>query len=138
MAGVIINGIKYVETMNKNDLKKRSLEDNIYFTLRDIFWNCDDPRDCDLANHFNRILTNNVSYDEVNDIVNYTDVVRDSNSKFVNELYNYLNNFKKTRMYFSEDNISENLDQLIKLDDWWEQFEHLVVELEKVKTSKIN
>lgn len=41
-------------------------------------------------------------------------------------------------MYFSEDNISENLDQLIKLDDWWEQFEFLVVELEKVKTSKTN
>lgn len=75
MAGVIIDGIKYIETMNKNDLKKRSLEDNIYFTLRDIFWNCNDTADCDLANHFNGILTNNVSYDETNDIVNYTNVI---------------------------------------------------------------
>ena len=39
--GRIINGIKYIYLINDNEFKKKSLYDNIYFTLRDIFANAD-------------------------------------------------------------------------------------------------
>ena len=35
----LISGIKYLELHNSRELKKISLEDNVYFTLRDIFLN---------------------------------------------------------------------------------------------------
>ena len=40
--GILSNGIKYVELMNDNELKNKSLEDNVYHTLRDIFANADE------------------------------------------------------------------------------------------------
>lgn len=35
----IFNNIKYLQLANENYLKSKSLEDNVYFTLRDIFNN---------------------------------------------------------------------------------------------------
>jgi hypothetical protein len=37
MAGRLIEGIRYIGLMNDNSFKSKSLEDNVYFTLRDIF-----------------------------------------------------------------------------------------------------
>lgn len=42
--------------MNDNTLKSKSLEDNVYFTLRDIFWNGDYDQ-CISANYYNGITT---------------------------------------------------------------------------------
>jgi len=64
MSGRLINGIKYMYINDDNDFKKKSLEDNIYFTLRDIFWNCDSPDTCFEANYFNGRLTNNICFEE--------------------------------------------------------------------------
>jgi len=55
MAGRIINGIKYIELLNDNNLKNKSFEDCVYFTLRDIFWNVD-ARDCMMANNLERCV----------------------------------------------------------------------------------
>ena len=41
MAGKIIDGVKYILLYNENYPKNKSLEDNVYFTLRDIFCNAD-------------------------------------------------------------------------------------------------
>lgn len=37
MVGRIIDNIEYIEVLFNNKLKSKSLEDNIYYTLRDIF-----------------------------------------------------------------------------------------------------
>ena len=39
MAGKRINGIEYIHLFNCNDFKKNSLYDNLYLTLKEIFWN---------------------------------------------------------------------------------------------------
>ena len=39
--GRIINGNKYICLHNNNEFKNISLEDNVYFTMRDIFLNGD-------------------------------------------------------------------------------------------------
>ncbi len=39
MSAIIINGIKYLRLCNGYKLKNLSLEDNVYFSLRDIFIN---------------------------------------------------------------------------------------------------
>ena len=45
MVGRIIDNVEYIELLYNNDLKSKSLEDNAYHTLRDIFWNCDEDYD---------------------------------------------------------------------------------------------
>ncbi len=51
MGGITIDNIKYIYIRdNDNDLKFTSLTDNVYFTLSDIFWNCEDSCSMDLAN----------------------------------------------------------------------------------------
>ena len=48
----IINNIKYIHLSNENHLKNKSLEDNVYFTLRDIFYNISGFDYCMEANAF--------------------------------------------------------------------------------------
>ena len=73
--GRLFNGIKYIYLMNENNLKKNSLNDNIYFTLRDIFANCNTSY-CLMANDFNSDLTNNIYFED-----------RKMNFKYSNSLY---------------------------------------------------
>ena len=56
MSGLLIDGIKYMCIMDNNDLKKKSLGDNVYFTLRDIFWNSMSADTVFHANNFNEKL----------------------------------------------------------------------------------
>ena len=58
----IFNDIKYLQLANENHLKSKSLEDNVYFTLRDIFNNVSGFDNCMEANVFNDALTNGISY----------------------------------------------------------------------------
>ena len=62
MSGIKYNGIKYLYLNHPNDWKTKSLEDNIYFTMRDIFVNIDDFQFAMEANMFNDKLTNGVVY----------------------------------------------------------------------------
>ena len=59
----LIGGVKYLQLCNLNELKKLSLEDNVYFTLRDIFLNYGYSYDMLRANDFNDKLTNNICYE---------------------------------------------------------------------------
>jgi hypothetical protein len=55
---------KYIELVNNNEFKNKSLEDNVYFTLRDIFWNIS-VNEFELmcsANELAGELTNNIPY----------------------------------------------------------------------------
>ena len=62
--GRLINGVKYIHLMNDNEFKKKSLEDNVYFTLRDIFANADSADTIMEANYFNGRLTGCICFEE--------------------------------------------------------------------------
>jgi hypothetical protein len=62
--GIIYNDIKYLYLINPNHLKKKSLGDNVYFTLRDIFQNINDFQFAMESNTYNAKLTNGVFYEE--------------------------------------------------------------------------
>ena len=147
MAGRLINGIKYIGLMNDNSLKSKSLEDNVYFTLRDIFWNgdCDD---LSRANYYSGLLTNNISFEMRNDSFEYTNLLHDENSDFTQKLYNWLtrSNLYDLNLiklgYFDFDEPEEdeeiNMDHYMKYDDWWVQFEDLLNKLKSLLDSRKN
>jgi hypothetical protein len=130
MVGRIIDNEEYIELLYSNDLKSKSFEDNIYYTLRDIFWNCDEDYDLIMSNKFNKILINkNNPFENFE----YADVLYDYCSEFTQELYDYLKNFTKDRIYFIEDSVEKNKKDFyyIKLNDWWDQLQQLVKKLEE-------
>ena len=94
----IFNDIKYLQLANENHLKNKSLEDNVYFTLRDIFANVSELDYCMEANGFNTKLTNSISYEERTIDFTYTNVINDKiyihKLKF-DLLINYNNNSYK-------------------------------------------
>ena len=125
----IIDNVEYIELLYNNDLKSKSLEDNVYYTLRDIFWNCDEDYDLIMSNNFNKILKNNDSFENFE----YTDVLYDYCCEFTQELYDYLKNFTKDKIYFIEDSVEKNKKDFhyIKFDDWWDQLQQLIKKLEQ-------
>lgn len=130
MAGRIINGIKYIVLHEPNDLKKKSLEHNIYFTLRDIFWNGEE-NDCIRTNYYNNILrVNNCTYKEEG--FGFSNALRENPDNFTKNLYNYLKNFDKKQIYFTnegeEGDYETNVDYIL-FDDWWKQLQSLIDDL---------
>ena len=73
--GRIIENTKYICLYNDKSFKKFSLEDNVYFTLRDIFLNADSLDTCLEANSFNQKLTNGIYFEERTDDFTYTNVL---------------------------------------------------------------
>jgi len=131
--GKIINGTKYVHLHNNNEFKKKSLEDNIYFTLRDIFLNISDIHQCLRANEFNYKLTNHIRFEERTDAFQYANVLQ--NKEYVSELIKWLDCIKKYSFDFDDEDDNkddeddnkddEPLENYIKYDDWWVQFDEL-------------
>lgn len=162
MTGILINGIRYFKLMNDNEIKNKSLEDNVYFTLRDIFLN----GEIDMifsANEFNSILTNNICYDDRDETFKYSNVLQDGDSNYTRQLHKWLNkdvygvgtekygygvDYYKTYIFKFEE-LTEcekdclDMTQYIKFDDWWEQLKNLIkqleaqlVKLEELKSAK--
>jgi hypothetical protein len=135
MAGKLIDGFKYMGLMNDNSFKSRSLEDNVYFTLRDIFWN-GEINDVFTANHFNRLLTNNISFEERDSSFKYTNLLYDYNSNYTQDLLNWLYQIYPYKNYSFEflpleEDEEIDIDEYMKFDDWWSQFEDLRKKLEE-------
>ncbi len=86
--GIIHNDIKYILLHNEHRLKFTSLEDNVYFTLRDIFLNASQCNICLEANEYNGIITTNIRYEERNDTFTYTDKLKCKH--FVKSLYSWI------------------------------------------------
>ena len=122
--GILSNGIKYVEVMDDNELKKKSLEDNVYHTLRDIFANADEIKMCFEVNSYNSQLTDGVYFEDRTDGFDYTNALYKEN--FVKRLIDYLYKFHPIDLEFEPD-LEPDLDmtKYITLDVWWEQFEEL-------------
>jgi len=127
----IFNDIKYLQLANENHLKNKSLEDNVYFTLRDIFANVSGLDYCMEANGFNSKLTNGIYYEERKDFT-YTNVLNDKT--YVKELSVWLSYIDKSDFEFEAIEDTEDTEEkewyfdtrnLMKFDDWWLQFEEL-------------
>jgi hypothetical protein len=126
-----------------------ALEDNVYFTLRDIFLNTNQGYFITQANQYNSRLTNNIRYEDRTPIFQYTNDLK--YKVFVKSIYNWLNSINELFDFnFDEDFDSEfdkNTEELryndfgnisiiyknkfnyevkyITLDAWWEHLKEL-------------
>ena len=126
----IFNNIKYLQLANENHLKSKSLEDNVYFTLRDIFNNVSGFDNCMEANVFNDALTNGISYQERTDDFAYTNVLNDK--KYIYRLSEWLSLIHKSEFEFEALNYDATALEkekvwyydtinLFPFEDWWLQ-----------------
>jgi hypothetical protein len=135
MTGRLIDGVRYIYLNDANELKNKSLEDNIYYTLRDIFWNSR-PDYCFEANNFNSILTNNIFLENRENNFEYPNILYDYNSNFTQNLYDWLYKINKdidNVFYFIDPNENKEFDinEYMKFDDWWAQFKDLIQKIEQ-------
>ena len=115
MAGITIDNIKYISIMDDdNNLKFTSFNNRVYYTLRDIFWNCEDTRIMDLANELFKKLMDDNGY--LNVLEDYT---------YLSELYNFLSKLKDSDFYF-ENNKKQDDEVYLEFDIWYKQLQELV------------
>ncbi len=129
----IINNIKYIKTLDDNNFKKISLEDNIYFTLRDIFANISTIDYFLHTNKLNNILTNNICYEDRTCDFKYANML--NNKSFIIELRKLLKRIMipydfdiiKLCDDFTDDEKNEynNITNWIIFDEWITQFNEL-------------
>jgi len=121
MTGKRINGIEYIHLFNCNDFKKNSLYDNLYLTLKEIFWNANSTDVSMQANSYNYMLT----------IISFEDIPKDEFRKIL-ELLNRITYDKGWFEFIDlEEGEEINEDEYIRFDIWWQQFEELRVMLNK-------
>ena len=145
MAGRLIDGVRYIGLMNDNSFKSKSLEDNVYFTLRDIFWN-GKVDDVFSANHYNGLLTNGITFEKRDKYFEYANILYDYDSDYTQKLYDWLirltgnkrtstnvNGWKDSMFEFLEVDEDDEIDmaKYMKYDDWWIQLQELIKKLEK-------
>jgi hypothetical protein len=117
---------------NDSKFKQLSLEDNVYFTLRDIFLNSECIDDAFTANNFNHRLTGGIRFEDRDESFTYTNVLDDL--EYLSRLVSWLEYFKIYCFEFKDqDDASEeiNMDKYIKFDDWWDGFVKLRNQLEE-------
>ena len=124
--GRIIDGVKYIYFMNDNDFKKKSLEDNVYFTLRDIFANSESIYTCIEANNFNNCLTGGIYFEDRTKNFQYSNELYKKD--YVERLQRWLKKFNFYYFEFEEPDEDEQIDmkEYMKFDDWWVQFKELI------------
>jgi hypothetical protein len=126
MSGRTKDGIKYIYLNDSNDFKKLSLNDNLHFTLRDIWWNFNSTNIWRQSDHYNSILTNNISFEERTDNFQYTNMLQQKDDLI--KVLTWLEYFTQERFYFIKDEydyVKDDIESYMKFDDWWKQFEEL-------------
>jgi hypothetical protein len=130
----IINSIKYLQHCNDNNLKSLTLEDNVYFTLRELFYNMYELDYIMEANVFINEISGSICYEDRKSDFKYKNSLHDK--LFVDRLNKWLNHIKKSEFEFEEpyDKADDeekywyyDMKLLINFDDWWSQFEELKV-----------
>jgi len=132
--GIKYNGTNYLRLFHPNDWKQKSLEDNIYFTIRDIFQNIDDFQFAIEANMFNDKLTNGVVYEERTNDFTYMNILNEDFS-FVYKLLQWLSYI--CEYYFDFEEVVEetiDLNKYIPFDEWISQLDILKKLLDKKLT----
>jgi hypothetical protein len=138
--GKLINGIKYMCIHDVDEYKKKSLNDNFYFTLRDIFWNTNSFDDMMITNNFNRMLTDGIPFESRNNTFQYTNILYEKTE--LKKILQFINRIKQTGWFefieLKDKDEEESIDEeYILFDDWWKQFEELR-NLLKEQYEKIN
>ena len=138
--GKLINGIKYMCIHDVDEYKKKSLNDNFYFTLRDIFWNTNSFDDMMITNNFNRMLTDGIPFETRNNTFQYTNILYEKTE--LKKILQFINRIKQTGWFefieLKDKDEEESIDEeYILFDDWWKQFEELR-NLLKEQYEKIN
>ena len=150
---ILIDGVKYLKLHNLRELKKLSLEDNVYFTLRDIFYTHRYIDGVLRADDFIGKLTNNISYEDGTEKIEYTNLLMDEN--FLSSLIEWMKLIRITdfetpehcdtssKKYLDELNYwcyNVDMSEYVVLEDWMNDFNKLILELEtqleKVKLIK--
>lgn len=123
--GRIFDGVKYIHLFNDNEFKKKSLYDNVYFTLRDIVANAESPDTIMTANDFNHCLTGGICFEDRTERFQYSNELHQK--YFVEKLKSWLKKFKPNYLGFVEPYEDEQIDmkEYMKFDDWWVQFINL-------------
>lgn len=119
-----MNGIKYMYIGHNNDLKKKSLEDKLYFTLRDIFWNAGPSDVCMTANAYNAMLTNNICFEERSDCFQYKKLEKDELEK-ISRWLKYIKKNGWVEFLAPEEGEEIIEEEYMKFDDWWVEFINL-------------
>ena len=157
--GIIYNNTKYIQLTNQPWKKSLSLEDNVCFTLRDIFMNTFICRDKNIINideggDLSDQLTNDICYEDRTDTFTYTNVLSDK--AFVSRLLTWLDMIEPDRDFDVSDEVTEfeeenevivkedhciTIDETkfqgyvfdyIALDAWWEHLHDLKETLNKL------
>jgi hypothetical protein len=145
---LIFNGEIYVRMYDENELKIKSLEDNIYHTLRDISYNIFGFDWWVESNGFINPLTNGIKFEDRNDTFEYSNVLNDKEYLVrLIEWLNYIsiNDFNDVNNFNLLDETDEEMlyfhthrHQFILLDDWWVQFNNLKGDLKEHYDQIIN
>ena len=146
--GKIINGIKYMCIHDVDEYKKKSLNDQFYYTLRDIFWNTDSFDVMMTINEFNYMLTDGISFESRTNTFQYTNILYQKTE--LKKILRFINRIEQTGWFDfielkdedkdEDKDVEENesiIEEYILFDDWWKQFEELR-NLLKEQYEKIN
>lgn len=125
MEGRIVDNIKYIKTLYDNELKLNSLNEFLYYTLIDIFWNTEEFYIVETANHFNFLLVNK----NIDGLIVFNDSLNDM--YFLIKLNEYLSSLDETDFVFSEIPFEEG--KYIEFDVWWKQLKDLIEIIENKK-----
>jgi hypothetical protein len=157
--GIIYNKTKYIQITYQNWKKSLSLEDNVCFTLRDIFRNTfirSDKNiiDIDAGVALSAQLTNDICYEDRTEEFKYTNVLQEKT--FVSSLLTWLDTIEPDRDFDFSDEVNEfeeknevivkenhciTIDETkyegyvfnyIALDAWWEHLHDLKETLNKL------
>lgn len=122
MAGKSIEGVKHMCLMESNCLKFKSLEDNLYFTLRDIFWNAKDETALK-SHHFYSLLAGNVRLEDRTIDFKYSSILNEHSGEYIEDVCCFFQDCLENKVFvFDGDNYWSNNDhnpeEYMPFSDW--------------------
>jgi len=123
---LLYDEIEYIGLSEEHALKFRSLEDDVYFTLRDLFLNVLDIDDVIASITFSKELTDNISYEDRTESFQYTKVL--NNKDFTKRLYTWLSSINKKCFEFKPPHADDVVDLkgFIPFTKWIQHVEYLM------------
>ncbi len=133
MVGVTWNNKKYLMACNGAYLKSKSIEDNLYFTIREIFLNIEQEFKMYEANEINAKLSNQTPWEVRDDKFKYLQLFK--NPDFVTYVLGWLNSIKQTEFDFEFETARIDLNsdiitnEYIEFELWWKRLVQLKQDL---------
>lgn len=114
---------QYIHLFNSATYKNRSFEDNIYFTLRDLFWNVLQFDDALIANELNASLSKNIPFEERTECFSYhlTKDLAESILDFTSRLEHADFEYDDSASY-EYDDIELDDEHYYSFELWWDEF----------------